>query len=167
MVVLSVLFLVQVARDLESLDGLTPEHPHITATPSPVDNKLPAFDPPTTLGSNCQYPATTEPASKPVKPPRTAGSPTDPAVDHRRDRHRPRADIGLQLDNGKAPCTVNNFASLAQQGFFDDTTCHRLTTSTELGVLQCGDPTASGTGGPGYRFPNEYPTNQYRLTDPA
>ena len=63
-VVLSVLFLVQVARDLESLDGLTPEHPHITATPSPVDNNLPAFDPPKTLGSNCQYPATTEPSEQ-------------------------------------------------------------------------------------------------------
>jgi peptidyl-prolyl cis-trans isomerase B (cyclophilin B) len=33
--------------------------------------------------------------------------------------------------------------------------------------LQCGDPTGLGTGGPGYRFPNEYPTNQYKLTDPA
>ena len=34
-------------------------------------------------------------------------------------------------------------------------------------MLQCGDPSGTGTGGPGYRFPNEYPTNQYRLTDPA
>jgi len=75
--------------------------------------------------------------------------------------------VGLELDNTKTPCTVNNFTSLAKQGFFDNTTCHRLTTSTELGALQCGDPTTTGTGGPGYRFPNEYPTNQYRLTDPA
>jgi peptidyl-prolyl cis-trans isomerase B (cyclophilin B) len=36
-----------------------------------------------------------------------------------------------------------------------------------MGVLQCGDPTGAGTGGPGYRFPNEYPTNQFRITDPA
>jgi peptidyl-prolyl cis-trans isomerase B (cyclophilin B) len=34
-------------------------------------------------------------------------------------------------------------------------------------VLQCGDPTGEGSGGPGYRFPNEYPTNQYRLADPG
>ena len=74
---------------------------------------------------------------------------------------------GCKLDNGKAPCTVNSFASLAQQGYFDNTPCHRLTTAPELGVLQCGDPSGTGTGGPGYRFPNEYPTNQYRLTDPA
>ncbi|MDT5067520.1 MAG: peptidyl-prolyl cis-trans isomerase, partial [Mycobacterium sp.] len=72
-----------------------------------------------------------------------------------------------QLDNAKAPCTVNNFVSLAKQGYFDSTPCHRLTTSAELGVLQCGDPTGLGTGGPGYRFPNEYPTNQYKLSDPA
>jgi peptidyl-prolyl cis-trans isomerase B (cyclophilin B) len=78
-----------------------------------------------------------------------------------------RGGIGLQLDNAKTPCTVNNFASLAQQGFFDDTRCHRLTTSSSLGVLQCGDPTGTGAGGPGYRFPNEYPTNQFRLSDPA
>jgi peptidyl-prolyl cis-trans isomerase B (cyclophilin B) len=74
--------------------------------------------------------------------------------------------IGLHLDNLKSPCTVNNFTSLARQRYFDGTPCHRLTTSDSLGVLQCGDPTGDGSGGPGYRFPNEYPTNQYRLTDP-
>jgi peptidyl-prolyl cis-trans isomerase B (cyclophilin B) len=62
---------------------------------------------------------------------------------------------------------VNSFTSLVRQGFFNGTTCHRLTTSPTMGVLQCGDPTGSGTGGPGYRFPNEYPSNQYRITDPA
>jgi peptidyl-prolyl cis-trans isomerase B (cyclophilin B) len=75
--------------------------------------------------------------------------------------------VGLQLDNAKAPCTVNSFASLAQQGFFNDTPCHRLTTSPSLAVLQCGDPTGQGTGGPGYQFANEYPTNQYPPGDPA
>lgn len=78
-----------------------------------------------------------------------------------------QGNIGLQLDNGTSPCTVNNFASLAQQGFFDNTTCHRLTTARAMKVLQCGDPTGTGTGGPGYRFPNEYPSSQYRLSDPG
>ena len=73
----------------------------------------------------------------------------------------------MQLLNGRAPCTVNNFVSLAQQGFFNDTRCHRLTTSPKLGVLQCGDPTGNGQGGPGYQFANEYPTNQYAPDDPA
>ncbi|HWS94229.1 MAG TPA: peptidylprolyl isomerase, partial [Mycobacterium sp.] len=65
-----------------------------------------------------------------------------------------------------APCTVNSFASLAQKGFFNDTPCHRLTTSPSLSVLQCGDPTGRGSGGPGYQFANEYPTDQYPPNDP-
>ena len=74
--------------------------------------------------------------------------------------------IGLTLNNAETPCTVNNFVSLAQQKFFDGTRCHRLSTSASLSALQCGDPTGTGRGGPGYRFPNEYPTNQFRLNDP-
>ena len=77
-----------------------------------------------------------------------------------------QGNIGLQLDNGKSPCTVNSFASLAQQGYFDNTPCHRLTTGGELSVLQCGDPTGQGSGGPGYQFDNEYPTDQFQPDDP-
>lgn len=65
-----------------------------------------------------------------------------------------QGDVEVQLYGGKAPCTVNSFAYLAQKNFFDKTTCHRLT-SGGLNVLQCGDPTAKGTGGPGYQFANE------------
>jgi len=163
-VVLSVVFFIQVARDLESLDGL--DYPDANPPPSAVDQSLPPFDPPKTLGSNCQYPATTESASKPVKPPQDGRIATDPPL-IRASVSTSQGPIGLQLDNGRTPCTVNNFTSLAKQGFFDNTKCHRLTTSTQLGVLQCGDPTGTGKGGPGYRFPNEFPTNQYRLTDPT
>ena len=165
-IVLSVMFLVAVGRSLENMNGLSPGYPSDTGRPMTEPAALPPFKPPPTLGSNCQYPPTTERASKPVKPPRMGRVPTDPGyVDAGMTTNR--GAIGLQLDNGKAPCTVNNFASLAAQGYFDTTTCHRLTTSPELGVLQCGDPTGTGTGGPGYRFPNEYPTNQFRLSDPA
>jgi peptidyl-prolyl cis-trans isomerase B (cyclophilin B) len=62
--------------------------------------------------------------------------------------------ITASLDTAKAPCTVNSFAFLAQQGYFNGTSCHRLTTSG-IYVLQCGDPTASGSGGPGYQFADE------------
>ena len=55
------------------------------------------------------------------------------------------------LDGQKAPQTVSSFIFLARKGFFDNTTCHRLTTSG-LYVLQCGDPTGTGNGGPGYGF---------------
>ena len=66
--------------------------------------------------------------------------------------------IGLTLNRAQAPCTVNSFVSLAGQGYFDGTTCHRLTTAEGLKVLQCGDPTGTGTGGPGYTIPDEKPT---------
>ncbi|MBV9353060.1 MAG: peptidylprolyl isomerase [Mycobacterium sp.] len=127
---------------------------------------LPSFTPSANLGANCEYPPSPEPASKPVKPPRTGKVPTDPAqvsVSMVTDQ----GNIGLMLANAKSPCTVNSFASLANQDFFNDTKCHRLTTSKTLGVLQCGDPTGDGTGGPGYQFANEYPTDQYKPDDPA
>ncbi|GAA4727552.1 peptidylprolyl isomerase [Isoptericola chiayiensis] len=59
--------------------------------------------------------------------------------------------VALELDGGAAPQAVASFVSLAEQGYFDGTTCHRLTTQG-IYVLQCGDPTATGTGGPGYAF---------------
>ena len=127
---------------------------------------LPPFAAPADLGADCQYPATPEPASKQVNPPRTGKVPTDPAQVSA-SMATNQGNIGLQLDNGKSPCTVNSFASLAQQGYFNDTPCHRLTTTEGLAVLQCGDPTGQGTGGPGYQFANEYPTNQYQPDDPA
>lgn len=68
-------------------------------------------------------------------------------------------DIVATLDADTTPCTVNSFASLADQGYFDDTTCHRLTTQGIL-VLQCGDPTATGSGGPGYSFEDELSGNE-------
>jgi peptidyl-prolyl cis-trans isomerase B (cyclophilin B) len=64
-------------------------------------------------------------------------------------------DLAITLDADAAPCTVNSIVSLAEQGYYDATTCHRLTTNPQFGVLQCGDPTATGTGGPGYTIPDE------------
>jgi peptidyl-prolyl cis-trans isomerase B (cyclophilin B) len=63
--------------------------------------------------------------------------------------------ITLTLDRSSTPCTVGSFVHLARSGYFDGTPCHRLTASETLRVLQCGDPTGSGTGGPGYVFPDE------------
>ncbi|KUI19967.1 peptidylprolyl isomerase [Mycobacterium sp. GA-2829] len=162
-VVFSLLFLTALARYVEDTqvdDG----SPRISAG-APSGDGLPEFVAPRNLGANCQYPKGDLPADAPVTPPRSGRVPTTPATISA-SISTTQGNIGLQLDNGKSPCTVNNFASLAQQGFFDDTTCHRLTTARAMKVLQCGDPTGTGIGGPGYRFPNEYPTNQYRLSDP-
>ena len=49
---------------------------------------------------------------------------------------------------------MTSFVSLAEQGYFDGTSCHRLTTAG-IHVLQCGDPTGTGAGGPGYSFADE------------
>ncbi|MEU6376485.1 peptidylprolyl isomerase [Streptomyces sp. NPDC046909] len=63
-------------------------------------------------------------------------------------------DIDIALKTAAAPHTVNSFNFLAAKGYFDHTKCHRLTTNG-IYVLQCGDPTGSGSGGPGYTIPDE------------
>lgn len=68
--------------------------------------------------------------------------------------------IGMSLDRSVSPCTVNAMEFLAKDGYFDNTVCHRLTTSDGLKVLQCGDPSGTGSGGPGFQFPNEFPTDE-------
>lgn len=62
-------------------------------------------------------------------------------------------DIVIALDE-RAPETVRSATFLAEQGFYDATACHRLTTDG-IFVLQCGDPAGDGTGGPGYVLPDE------------
>ncbi|MEI3847917.1 MULTISPECIES: peptidylprolyl isomerase [Microbacterium] len=105
---------------------------------------------PTTPAGTCVYgaagPAAKDATTPPAEP---TASGTVPAT-----IRTSAGDLAVSLDADAAPCTVNSFLSLAQQGYFDDTPCHRLTTSG-IFVLQCGDPTGKGTGGPGYEFPDE------------
>lgn len=136
-----------------------------SVNPSGGVGHLPPFAPLAKLGADCQYPPSPEPASKPVDPPPTGKASTDPSQ-IKASIVTDQGPIGLLLANSESPCTVNSFTSLAKQKFFDDTHCHRLTTSPKLGVLQCGDPRGDGTGGPGYQFANEYPTDQYKPDDP-
>ncbi|MDP9183188.1 MAG: peptidylprolyl isomerase [Actinomycetota bacterium] len=65
-----------------------------------------------------------------------------------------RGEIDLTLHGKQAPCTTGSFTFLAGQKYFDGTSCHRLTTAG-IFVLQCGDPSGSGSGGPGYQFADE------------
>ncbi|MEV0458683.1 peptidylprolyl isomerase [Catellatospora methionotrophica] len=62
--------------------------------------------------------------------------------------------ITVQVDTAKAPCAAASITYLASRKFFDNTRCHRLTTEG-ISVLQCGDPSSTGTGGPAYRFAEE------------
>jgi cyclophilin family peptidyl-prolyl cis-trans isomerase len=63
-----------------------------------------------------------------------------------------------ELFASEAPNTVNNFVFLARQGFYDGVTFHRVIPNF---MAQTGDPTGTGTGGPGYRFPDEKVTRKY------
>lgn len=72
--------------------------------------------------------------------------------------HTSAGDIPMTMDRSESPCTVNAIESMAKAGYYNDTICHRLTTSG-LFVLQCGDPSGTGSGGPGFSFADEYPTN--------
>ena len=90
------------------------------------------------------------PARSASRPPGPTGRPAT------RPPSTPTAgDVVIDLLNSKATCTVNSFVYLAGQKYFNNTHCHRLTTVSPLYVLQCGDPTGTGSGGPGYKFNDE------------
>ena len=75
-----------------------------------------------------------------------------------------KGNLVVELDAAAAPATVNNFVVLARYHYFDNTECHRIIPQF---VVQCGDPTATGTGGPGYAFDDELPTGAYAIGDLA
>lgn len=67
-----------------------------------------------------------------------------------------KGDITVDLYESDAPMTVNNFVFLAQQGYYANVPFHRIISGF---MIQTGDPTGTGAGGPGYRFQDELPTN--------
>ena len=85
----------------------------------------------------------------------------DPAKSYTATFDTNQGSFTVQLLAERAPGTVNNFVSLARWKYFDGTKCHRV---IENFVVQCGDPTATGTGGPGYSFADELPgTGEYTI----
>jgi peptidyl-prolyl cis-trans isomerase B (cyclophilin B) len=106
-----------------------------------------------TAGTTCEYTKDGSAPAKAVDPPPAEATETG---DVEVTISTSAGDIAATLDAAAAPCTVNSFLSLADQGYYDDTPCHRLTTAgAGIYVLQCGDPSGSGTGGPGYLVPDE------------
>src|SRR5947209_12565589 len=131
----------------------TPAKPGAPATPRNKLTPLPVRPTPLPASVDCQYPTGQQTPARPVKPPlagSTSARGTVPVT-----MQTSAGAIGLTLDRALAPCTVNSFVSLAQQGFYANSPCHRLVTNPGLQVLQCGDPTGSGAGGPGYTIPDE------------
>lgn len=114
-------------------------------------SSAPAPSSATDASGTCSYPTGGRPASKDVETPSAEPTETDEVPV---SVATGVGELKMTLDAAKTPCTVNSFLSLAEQGYFDGTTCHRLTTDG-IFVLQCGDPSATGTGGPGYSFADE------------
>ena len=100
--------------------------------------------------ATCSYPADGA-AAKSATPPPTAEPNTGSVT---AAMTLPGGTVTLTLDRAATPCTVGSFVHLATSGFFDGTACHRLTIGS-LAVLQCGDPSGTGGGGPGYSFADE------------
>ncbi len=117
--------------------------------------------------ATCSYPAD-GPAAKPATPP--AGTEPDTGS-VTATIGLPGGEVKILMDRSKTPCTIGSFVHLATSGYFDDTKCHRLTTSAALQVLQCGDPSGQGSGGPGYSFADEtnpsmrYPTGTVAMAN--
>ena len=100
--------------------------------------------------ARCSYQASGTAARKVGLPP---AKPDDTATYQATIRTN-RGDVVINLLNSKATCTVNSFVYLAAKKYFNGTHCHRVTTIDPF-VLQCGDPTGTGRGGPGYEFASE------------
>jgi cyclophilin family peptidyl-prolyl cis-trans isomerase/FKBP-type peptidyl-prolyl cis-trans isomerase len=85
----------------------------------------------------------------------------DPSATYTAEIVTNKGSLTVELYADRAPITVNNFVTLARYKYFDGTECHRIIPGF---VVQCGDPTATGTGGPGYDFPDELPeAGEYQI----
>ena len=106
--------------------------------------------------ASANQPTATGSAAPPSPSPSTSSRPApDPSVAENRTWTgtiaTSQGDLGVELYGERAPAAVASFVTLAKENFFQDTPCHRLVTSG-IFVLQCGDPTGTGTGGPGYSY---------------
>jgi cyclophilin family peptidyl-prolyl cis-trans isomerase len=122
-----------------------------SATPEVTPEATSAAD--TSSSANPDMP--TNPASRngmySAAPPMTI----DPAKTYIATIETEKGNIVVELYADKAPITVNNFVFLAREGFYDNTTFHRVIADF---MAQAGDPTGIGTGGPGYQFTDEFDT---------
>jgi peptidyl-prolyl cis-trans isomerase B (cyclophilin B) len=128
------------------------------AAAPPADAPTPTAAPaaPAALGDCSFTPTPDEPAARPAPVPTVTTASTSGTVPV--SLQTDRGPIPLTLDRSTGPCAVESFVSLVNAGYYNDTPCHRLTTGEGLRVLQCGDPTGQGTGGPGYTINDEPPT---------
>lgn len=101
---------------------------------------------------SCDYPADGQDPARDVEAP-AAEAPAEGTVTTVMTTNF--GDITITMDRADAPCTINSFVSLSEQGFYDDTPCPRIGDQEGFGILQCGDPTGTGSGGAGYTVADE------------
>jgi peptidyl-prolyl cis-trans isomerase B (cyclophilin B) len=118
----------------------------VSATSSATPSASTQAEPATTCSYQASGTAARNVGLPPTKP--------DYKASYQATVHTNRGDVVIDLLNSKATCTVNSFVYLAAKKYFNNTHCHRLSTVDPF-VLQCGDPTGTGQGGPGYKFADE------------
>jgi len=132
-------------------DTVTAADKSPTTSSTPTPSATPTPSPSATPGAGCTYTKSGQAAKDvgfPTYDPTKAASYRKPFTATLKPN---QGDIVVALAADKAPCTANSFKHLAESKYYDGSPCHRLTTDN-IYVLQCGDPTGSGSGGPGYQF---------------
>jgi peptidyl-prolyl cis-trans isomerase B (cyclophilin B) len=125
--------------------------PVVSSTPNTTTATSPS------ASGTCAYPSDGQTPAKDVGTPSTTNllAPTTLTLNLKVGSGAAKP-VAITLKAKTAPCTVNAISYLASKGYYDNTTCHRLTTAESgISVLQCGDPTATGSGGPGFSFADE------------
>ncbi len=126
--------------------------PSASAVPSGSPSSAASAAPASTKVGPCTYTSDGRNPSRPVSLPTAAGtvdqSPATMVITTN------KGTIKAALDAAKAPCTVHALLTMANAKYFDGTPCHRET-AENIFVLQCGDPTGTGQGGPGFAYANE------------
>jgi peptidyl-prolyl cis-trans isomerase B (cyclophilin B) len=137
-------------KPARSSPSASPSSSHVTLPPATPLAVVPKGAPATPPASHCTYtsspPASRNVGTPPTKPNSSAKSQVTLVTN--------QGSVVIDMLNNRAPCTVNSFVYLAQKGYFNNTPCPRVV-SSGIYVLQCGDPTGTGSGGPGYKFADE------------
>jgi peptidyl-prolyl cis-trans isomerase B (cyclophilin B) len=146
---LSVLTLAACGNESDGDAPDTAQDPAASSSESPSESSSEA---PSGETTTCEYPEDGQEPARDVDAPE-AEAPAEGTVTATMTTNF--GDITLTMDRADAPCTINSFVSLSEQGFYDDTPCPRIGDQEGFGILQCGDPTGTGSGGAGYTVADE------------
>lgn len=162
---LAVLVLVAAIWLIVSVAGGGDKNPSTVASASPVSNQCtwnltddpnaaPSASPSASAGPSATASASPGASAAPVMPKWGLPPTTVPTSGHQlMTITTNQGVVKVDMDLSKTPCTAASFAHLASKGYFNKSSCHRLVAG--IFALQCGDPTFTGSGGPGYQFADE------------